>query len=165
MAVLTSHEPTAGPSRHRFRSVWVVGVFVLIAAMGAGVWVGRVTAPQHTESQLRGLATSAIDQTLADRVHAFNSGNATGLTAIYAPNAVLEERDQLPATVIHGNKAIADRLAEYYSMGFRLNRESVPVQVGSYVAEAVLWSGVPLMLIYSFDATGRIAHQWVIGNS
>lgn len=166
MTVLQPQPFARRPTQHRVASSWVVGttaVLLLIAALTAGLVIGRATAPERAGTQPLGLATAAIDKTLADRIQAINSGDVKRLTSIYAPEAVLEERDQVPAVFTRGNIAIAEHLARYYGLGFRLKSESVPVQVGSYVAEGARWSGgVTGILVYSFDAKGRIVYQWVI---
>lgn len=163
MAVL-EQQRVASAGRRRLPGWWLgVAVFVLlIAAVGAGVLIGRATGPDNA-AQPKGLASGAVTKTLAMRIDAVNAGDTTKIASFYTSNAVLEERDWQPAVITRGAQAIAKHLSAYNEIGFQLTNDSAPIQIGPYTAEAATWSGGGRgILVYEFDSSGRIAHQWVI---
>ena len=108
---------------------------------------------------------------LEHRIAAMNSGDIDAAAALYARNAVLEERDQVPALVTKGQDAIDGRLSELYDAGLRLESMAAPIQMGRYVGEAVRFyeaGGTGTgegILVFEIDRSGKIAHQWVMGET
>ncbi len=156
------------PARRVSSRAWatVGAVVVLLAAVGVGVLIGRATAEEPAAApQPLGLASADVQTMLGGRMAALNSGDAQALAAFYAPDGILEERDQQPAVITKGSEEIASHLHEYFNLGFRLRSESVAVTWGPYVTEAATWSGGGGILVYQLDPDLKIVHQWVIGGA
>lgn len=84
---------------------------VLLAAVGVGILIGRATVEEPAvPPQPFGLASANVQAILAGRMAALNKGDAHALAAFYAPDAILEERDQYPAVITKGSKKIASHL-------------------------------------------------------
>ena len=102
---------------------------------------------------------------LDGRMTAANGEHWQALARYYAEDAVLEERDVVPAVVTRGREAIAARIEGLHAFGLRLMSESAPIQFGPFVAQAATWGGEAYggILVYELDAKGKITHQWVMG--
>ena len=144
---------------------WLVVVVALATALLAlSAWVlldRQANAPE-------GLASPEVSAMLADRIVALNSGNARTISSFYSQDAIVEEHDIDPAFINRGRQEIGARLSGmpkiWRLMGIRARSESDVIQFGRYAAEAASigqdWDGI---LVYKFDANGKIVHQWVIG--
>lgn len=147
-------------------NLWLVVVIGLAAALVAlGTWVlvrdSGTAAPE-------GAASPEVAAMLADRMVALNSGSDQAIQRFYSRDAVVEEHDVDPVFISRGQDEIGARLGGipkvWKLMGVRARSESDVIQFGRYAAEAASigpdWDGI---LVYEFDANGKIAHQWVIG--
>jgi len=164
--------PQTTPVEHRRSTVnaWLVGglVLALVALVGLGVWAYNdhnqtPSNPAAAPTATAGLAPQAVTAMLASRVAAVNNGDKQTLMRVYAPNAVVEERDQTPAVIYSGNEKIATVLTGYHSMGWTLQQAGAASQQGMFVSEPLIWSGGSGIAVYELNDQGLIAHQWVIG--
>jgi hypothetical protein len=162
--VSTTHATRLDRRRLRLNP-WLVVVVVLAAGVVAlSTWILVDSDPAPPQ----GLASAEVRAMLEQRIAAFNSDGTRDMSRFYAANAILEEHDVTPSTVIRGSTAIGERLEGFSRLwdasGFRIASESEAIQFGSYVAEAASigegWDGI---LIYKLDENGKIEHQWVIG--
>ena len=103
---------------------------------------------------------------LKDRLAALNSGDAEAISAFYAREAILEERDVVPAVVTRGSEQIGERIgAVVTTFGMQLESASPVIKLGDTVAEATSVPGYPdegFILVYKLDESGKIEHQWVL---
>jgi hypothetical protein len=151
-------------------NAWLVGglVLALAALIGMGAWFyydhnQTPSTPTAAPTASAGAATPAVRAMLAIRVAAVNNGDKQTLMNVYAPDAVVEERDQTPAVIYSGNEKIATVLTGYHSMGWTLEQAGPASQQGMFVSEPLIWSGGSGIAVYELNAQGLIAHQWVFG--
>ena len=159
------HAP-AKPVRRPHINPWLAAVIALAAALvGLSAWV-VVDRSTSSSTSAHGLASPEAATMLRDRLAALNSGDAKAISAFYARNAVLEERDVVPAVVTKGSEQIGGRIHEIVTLnGMQLESASPVIQLGRTVAEATSVPGSPnegFILVYNRDANGRITHQWVL---
>ncbi len=163
----TPHVPVLPVRRPRI-SPWLVAVIALaVAFVALGAWV--IVDRQAGSSD--GKVSSEVATLLQDRIAAMNRGDSAAAAALYTPTGVMEERDQRPAVVSNGRAAITSRLQTLYDAGLRLESVGSPVQSGRYVGEAVRFhefegtgSGEGV-LVFEINEGGKIAHQWVMGET
>jgi hypothetical protein len=135
----------------------VVGLAAFAVALAA--WV----VPDEEANAPGGVASPEITTMLDDRMAALN-WDGRSAAAFYSADAVLEERDVVPAVITTGRATIAARLQALNALGLQLISLSEPIQLGPYVAEAASWGdGSGGILVYQLDQDGKITHQWVIG--
>lgn len=115
------------------------------------------------------LPPDRVTKILDSRMAAMNRGDSQAAAAFYAKQGVMEEMDQSPSLVTMGPRDIAERLGDLYDAGLRLAPAGAPITYDEYVAEPVRFlkaGGTGRgagMLVFQFDATFMIVHQWVIG--
>jgi hypothetical protein len=148
---------------------WLVAVIVLAAALVAlGAWV---LIDQTRSSATEGLASPEV-AAMIHKVHAaWNRYDAEAVVAFYAPNAVTEEIEAgVPRVVRRGHDQILARfrymLDAARPVGIQ-GRVSTITQIGPYVSTRYSWStsGTTMgqgFIVDKLDASGKIAHEWVI---
>ena len=141
-------------------NIWLVAVIALLVAL---VTVGAWALVDRQAGTPEGLASADVATMLDGRMVAANGGDWKAFAGYYAKDAVLEERDAVPAVVTRGREEIVARVRGLHFLGLRLVSESAPIQVGPFVAQAADWVGAHGILVYELDANGKIAHQWVMG--
>ena len=118
-------------------------------------------------SAAAGPASSEVIGVLEGRLAAYNRGDFAQAAAYWADDGSLIEYEDQP---IHskGREAIADRLEGVYRVGVRMEPAGTPLQFGRLVSEPVRFVAPPGtsaygegMLVFEFDADGKIRTEWV----
>jgi hypothetical protein len=165
--VSMTHAPSTDVRRPPVNPWAVVVTALAVAVVALGAWI---LADRYAGTS-QSAASTEVAAMLESRIAAMNRGDSDAAAALYTQTGVLEERDQTPAVVSEGRAEIASRLALLYTAGFRLESLGDPVQSGRFVGEAVRFyelggagtgEGV---LVFEIDRSGKIAHQWVMGET
>jgi hypothetical protein len=159
---------TYTPEAHRHRShvnIWIAvgAVLVLVAAVGAGVLIGRSTESAAPEGLASEQVVAMIDGSLA----ALRRGDFDAFASYMAPKFVYDE-PMMGQVAIADRKKIIDLSEGYYNLGARYYRASPVIQRGDLAAYVVtcppcpgVRSGIDLVW---FDENFKMTHLWT-GNT
>jgi hypothetical protein len=141
--------------------VWLA-VVLLLAVLGAGVLVGRVTKAEPPPP--RDLASAATNAWIRDHVAAINSGDAARVRPFYADNATVYDIGNQHSAPLVGGANIARAVAASHSMlGAFMNEPGTAVQYGQFIAYVGSWGDVKAgVIVYELDAQGKILNLWAI---
>jgi hypothetical protein len=152
---------------HRLHiNIWIaVGavLLALVAAVGAGVLIGRST---ESAAPTQGLASEQVVAMIDGTLDALNRGDWGAFAAYWTRDAVMEDA-AIPA-VARGRQEIVDLNEGFHNLGARYYRVGPVIQHGDLAAYAVScppcpggWSGIDLV---EFDENFKTTHLWT-GNT
>jgi hypothetical protein len=142
-------------------SVWLA-ITLLLAGVGSGIVLGRVTKPDPSPPP--GVASAEVTTMITKQVAAVNSGDAARIAAFYAENATLTDIGNRFASPVTGRDEIAKVLAgDVKLLGPFLEKPGTVWQAGTFVAYAGSWGDVAGgVVVYELDVDGRILNQWAM---
>jgi hypothetical protein len=140
---------------------WRVGsaIVLLLAAIGAGVLIGRSSAPSGSPT---GLASKSVVASIDAGFAAFNRGDIEAFAAGFPQDVVFE--DAATGAVGKGRQQLVNINRDYYNQGARYYRDGPVIQYGDLVAYPVkcppcpgAWSGIDLVKL---DDNLEAVHVW-----
>ena len=162
MTTVSAAAPTISPSapkRHNGRLA-LLSVVLLLLGLTVGFVAGRVTAPETVLPA--DLAGPEVVTMLQNHMDAVNVGDAATLESLFAEDATSTDTTKSDGYVIEGNTQIAQAMASWSILGFRLSDPGTAILNGDYVAQYHLSSSGPAVGVYQLNGDGRIQNLWVV---
>jgi len=153
---------TPALTSHRMKGRPILSVVLLLLGLGAGVLVGRATAPER--AMPADLARSELVGFLEGQREAFNSGDAARIAELYAQDATFTDIGNIYAQPIEGRDEIGEVMAKNVAfLGPFAGDIGTPIARGTFVAYVSSWGDVSAgVIVFELDVDGKILNQWVI---
>lgn len=167
----TAH-PEALPHRRPLAlpgwGITIIALFLLVAAVAAGVVIGQNTATRETAPvastalPVSGLAGAEATAMVDDMFAAWSSGDGRETASYFAPDAVVH--NDIGGYTLNGPEEIAARAADEGAGGVLLRRDTPVIDAnGEFLSSGFNWAAGYGIITLRMDFQDRIAEMWVAG--
>jgi len=159
-----THVETLSARRAPARAwVMIAAVVVLLAALGAGVLIGRATDTTKAAPASRpaGLASAEVVAAMDAAITSLNAGDTAGYADAFATDAVVT--DTIAGIETTGAGKIASVYENGPTGGWQLKRVSEVVQTGEFAAYTFTYNGGSGVAVFQLNGDLQFVHQWLMG--